>query len=161
MPSIFYFDASALVKRYKIEKGSDAVNKIFEYQGGFESLLFAARLTIVEMGSVGMRLQRDGVISLEEAYNLYYTFQMESKSRFIFLDVNSQIETNAIDIMSKNPLKASDAIQLSTALYLHSIYGDDFHFITSDRQLFNAAQSAMLNTLDPVDEKSLDFLQNL
>lgn len=161
MPSIFYFDASALVKRYKDEKGSEAVNKIFEFHDRIESLLFTARLTIVEIGSVGMRLQRNGVISLDEAHNMYYTFQMESKSQLIFLDVNSQIETNAINIMSQNPLKASDAIQLSTALDLHLIYCDDFYFVSSDKQLNNAAQSVGMNSINPVDEGALNTLESL
>ncbi len=59
----YFFDSSALVKRYHPEVGTVDVNRLFSEQ---HSRHFIARLAVVEVQSALVRKVREGLISLTD-----------------------------------------------------------------------------------------------
>jgi uncharacterized protein len=59
----YFFDSSALVKRYHPEVGTADVNRLFSEQ---HSRHFIARLAVAEVQSALVRKVREGLISLTE-----------------------------------------------------------------------------------------------
>ena len=62
----YFFDTSALIKRYHEEKGTDIVDEIFDS----DSLIIISSLSIVEGVSALTRKKNEGKLSHEEFENL-------------------------------------------------------------------------------------------
>jgi predicted nucleic acid-binding protein len=65
---MIYFDISALVKRYIREKGSKAIQHIFNQR---DILVVTAKVTYVEALAAFARRKREGYISMEKGTVLF------------------------------------------------------------------------------------------
>lgn len=111
---ILYLDASALVKRYFTEKGSRALNARFERGGK----IYTSLLTFGEVHSAMSRAHRMGKLSTVELHRIREEFRSDWEIGLSPVEVNVQTMKALPRLVEEYPLKAGDAIHLSTAFWL-------------------------------------------
>ena len=67
--SLLYLDTSALVKRYKREKGSDVIGSLFERKSRADRVVVSF-LVVIEVTGAASRLRQKGILGDEEASEL-------------------------------------------------------------------------------------------
>jgi predicted nucleic acid-binding protein len=141
---IHYLDTSALVKRYIEEPGASQVSALFR-RG---PRLAVSRLAEVEACAALARRVRDRTIPA--ALHLKLRAMLAEDLEFIrVVEVTERIAGSACDLCAKHPLRAYDAIHLSTALYLRDRIDPDVCFVCSDRTLARIAHEIGLDRLVP------------
>lgn len=143
---ILFFDSSALLKRYIVERGTE---RVLELVDGNDRIT-VSRLAHVEIVSVVVRRAKGGDIDEDHASEVISTLEEELRTRFSVTEVQSSTLTRAVDLVKSRGLKAADAIQLVCGLAAASgTNRDGFAFVCSDVALNMAAQEEGLRVLDP------------
>ncbi|MCI0737474.1 MAG: type II toxin-antitoxin system VapC family toxin [Gemmataceae bacterium] len=149
----YFVDSSALVKRYVAEIGSSWMQRVTATGSG--SVCFVASVTAVEVQAAVYRRFRMGLIDRALADSLAIAARREFQNQFRHITVQSPILLEAIDLVSKHPLRAYDAIQLSAALYLQRVRVpmslSRLTFLSADKVLNQAALAEGLLVDDPND----------
>lgn len=133
-----FHDASALVKRYLREPGSDIVRSITER-------IVVSDLSLVEVPSAIWRKQRSGSVTSEDAGLLVSAFGYDARGdadappRFSGVSLAGEVLERAADLLPRYELRTGDAVQLASALAARaSLEGCDV-FVAFDRRLRAAA----------------------
>ncbi len=146
----YYFDTSALGKRYHQEVGSLKVEKIFQEQG---AQIFISRLAGAEIHSAFATKVRTQVISEADFHLLIRLFQTDVARRILKV---SRILTShfqeAEKLLRKHSMtksfRALDAIQLAAAMDLIR-QGKVDHFVCADHRLCVVAQDEGISVINP------------
>jgi len=152
---IFYLDASAVVKYYVTEPGSEWVRHLVDEvddQGRPAHTLASSVLTSVEVPAAIAIIHRVGRISKRTRDVAYRDFLHTFVSRYRILGVDAELVAVAGDLTQKHPLKALDAIHLAAALRLQEAlrpYRRTLTFVTGDGTLLAAAQAEGLAIDNP------------
>ena len=144
---MIYFDSSALVKRYTEEAGTDFVKSILATNG----LITTSKLTYPEMLSALMRKVRAGEIERKTFNGIVDKFDKDW-DHILVLDFHNDLLPIVKILIEKHPLKAADAIHLSSALWLKLSSKVDVTFVASDSNLLKAAAAEKLQVMNPLDE---------
>jgi predicted nucleic acid-binding protein len=146
----YYLETSAFVKRYKKEKGSDFINKLFNE----EHDLFYLNLAIIEIRKVFYRLylwpqnlEGNSRITKEQFLALNAQFAQDlSKMRRI--DFTDEMVEKSTYILEKIWLKSVfDLAQLSAYLIAKEIY-PDLIFVCSEKSKLIEAAKLFVNVSD-------------
>lgn len=142
---MLYLDSSALVKRYVQEDGSDAV--ISRFVGG--EIIYTSVLSFAEVHAVFGRKFRNKQLSASEKDQLVDEFLNDWLFSLNVLELSANTMTVLPNLCQQYSLKASDAVHLSTAIWLkdaeriHAMSAGAspsvIEFGVSDRQLGDAA----------------------
>ncbi len=135
---IGYFDASALVKRYVEESGSDVVRALLG-----ESLTCTSRLSEIEIVSALVRRAREGSISEFDRDRALSTLA-EDMTVFYVVELSGEITTIARGVLLKHRLRASDAIQIASCVHLQKSTGRSVFFAAFDDRLNESAMCSGL-----------------
>jgi uncharacterized protein len=143
----YYMDASAWLKRYYREEGTDWVQHLFSSN----ATMICSSLGVIEVWSALVRkaetlktpapMLQQKLDSLEEDWDDFYEIRLSKKL----------IEA-AKDAASSHLLRASDAIHLASALAFRKRLLKTNHqvmFISSDRELVEAALKYDITCLNP------------
>lgn len=144
---MIYLDSSALVKRYVLEEGTYFVKSILAGDG----LISTSRLTYPEILSALMRKVRAGNIQKRTFNGIVQMFDRHWE-HFLVLDFHNGLLQGVRTLIEKHPLKAADAIHLSSALWLKLSSKTEVTFIASDSNLLKAARAEKLEVMNPLDE---------
>ena len=144
---MIYLDSSALVKRYVQEEGTDFVKSILAGNG----LITTSKLTYPEILSALMRKVRAGEIERKTFNGIVETFDKDW-DHVLVLDFHNDLLQIVKGLIEKHPLKAADAIHLSSALWLKLSSKADITFVASDLNLLKAAGSERLQVMNPLNE---------
>jgi hypothetical protein len=141
----YYLDASAWVKRYSAEAGSDQVERLFESG----SWLACAALGYVEVcAAVGRKhAEPTAESAASELHQVHRDW-----TGFVRIQLTDDIIEQAIESALRWTLRAADGVHLASALYLrHKVEGQqgEVWFVCSDARLTAAAERAGLPVLDP------------
>jgi uncharacterized protein len=151
MVNAYFLDSSALVKRYVPETGSLWVQAIANPQAG--NLLIIVRITWVEVLSALARRQREGSLSAIEVAQTIQTFRSDLNTQYRVIEVDRPLIETAGQLVVQHPLKAYDAVQLTSVLEFQSICtqmpNTQLVFISADDRLLNIAQTESLVTDNP------------
>lgn len=79
--TLFYFDTSGILKRYKDEKGSGVVDELIESMKS-DDILVSSLITAVEVFSVASRMFKGRIISKKDCDSLTSRFLSDFTSRF-------------------------------------------------------------------------------
>lgn len=151
MMKIYYFDSSALVKRYHSEKGTETVDKIIdELEKGDESVI--SYFTILEIVSALRRKLKSKEITKKVFDMAIATFLSEITDSFSVRPIDEHILSIATNLVIEHGLKAADSLQLATAKELADFTGKSVVLIASDKELLDTAALEKIETIDP--EKS-------
>jgi hypothetical protein len=110
----YYWDSSALIKRYVQETGTNWVRSVVAPTGGHT--LLTARLTMVEVYSALARRSREGSVPPADCAVAAQAFAAHSASEYDFVELDLRLVTLARRLLEQHPLRAYDAVQLASAL---------------------------------------------
>jgi uncharacterized protein len=139
---ILYLDASALVKRYVSEPGSDEVLRSI----GEAEAVGTVAISRAEVGAALAKAARLGVLPREDALAAHRTFRQEWPD-FIRLPVGDAVLERAADLAWDQGLRGYDAVQLAAAVSWQEALENAVDFATFDRQLWAAAGQVGLTAL--------------
>lgn len=149
----FYFDASALVKRYTDEIGSDGVDFIFANVPleRIQCLILGA----VEVLWICVRKGNDGRITKSEFARAVTHLKSEvinRQSDFKTISVPDMLVLNSMSLIETHSLNSVDAIVLRSALDIAAELrntGNTLILVASDQRLLRAAQEEGLVVFNP------------
>ncbi|HEY3333004.1 MAG TPA: type II toxin-antitoxin system VapC family toxin [Capsulimonadaceae bacterium] len=148
----FYWDASALAKRYIPESSSDVVDFLFD---GFPAAdMVASVLTYAETRSVFKRaLNRPSITKM--AYEKAIDTLAEDwflTPRFTLLSMDDSAILAGMTFIDMENVNASDGAILSTYVdHIAAQHVSPAALIACDRNLLRAARNTSLTVIDPLD----------
>jgi predicted nucleic acid-binding protein len=149
--SNYYLDASALVKRYVDEVGSDWLRSLI--YPARDVGVFVSMMAIVELISALARRRRDGSLSVDEFVTARDAFWGDCFREYSILDVSQPLMELACALLERHRLRAYDATHLATALTVQRFLdAQDYTaltFVSADEQLNRAAESEGLAVENP------------
>ena len=143
----FYFDASAWVKRYYREPGSDAVQTLF----GRPAPRACAILGVVEVVSTLARKLKAGEIPADRFATLRREIERDWR-HFLKIELTELDSVRAIDAAARTALRGADAVHFAALELLALQLAGSEHMVTlvaSDHELNGAAKGAGINVFDP------------
>lgn len=129
-----YFDASALVKRYVREEGSARVRRLLA-----SDMPAASRLSEVEVASALERRAREGAFSRAERDRAMTAFVADFPA-LVVVELTSQITARARTLLQRHTLRAGDAVQIASCLFLQDQLGEPVTIVAFDDRLLAAAR---------------------
>lgn len=152
MAAVYFFDSSALVKRYVDEDGSGWVRAITDPKALND--IHVARVTGAEVLAAVTKRRREGDISAAEAARFIADFRHDFARQYLPIEVTGAVVAHAMNLIESHPLKGYDAVQLATALVVSghlaalgaatprgAVTSPSFMltFVTADNALYRAA----------------------
>jgi predicted nucleic acid-binding protein len=134
-----YFDASALVKRYVRESGSNAVRRLLG-----SGVAASSRLSEVEISSAIARRTREGTLTTRQRDRMLTALRRDLPALAI-VELVPEVTSEARALLLRHPLRAADAIQLASCLYLQRQLDESVSFVAFDRRLLAAARAENLD----------------
>jgi uncharacterized protein len=133
-----FVDASALVKLYVPEQGSEAV-------GSLEEPFVVSGLSRVEVASGLWRKHREGWVGLDEVAVLLAAFDADwngsstEPPRFVAVALDARVLDAAARQLAWYPVRAGDSVQLASATAARAVDPEISRFVTFDARLAAAA----------------------
>lgn len=147
----YFFDSSAIVKRYLIEVGSGWVSSTADLAAGNE--IYLARITFVEVISAVTRKSRSSGLSATGAMKAIADYRHDFTNEYSLIEITPTIIEQAGDIAELHALRAYDAIQLAAALQIDaemkSAGGFAITLVSADGALNTAALAEGLAVDNP------------
>lgn len=132
---IAYLDTSALVKLYVREAGSAAVRAARDRT----EVLATSRLSYVEAHAAAARRAREGGLSQKASERFAQDLRRDWPC-YAVIEVSEIVCSLAVELVGRHPLRAADALQLASALFLRESTGQPILFLCFDERLLAAAQ---------------------
>jgi predicted nucleic acid-binding protein len=170
--AVFYLDASAVLKRYRTEKGTDVIDALYESVKRPRELMDAIReslaggrklvtshFTCLEVESVAARtLKGKSVIDFEYS-TLLGSFAQDLRDYVRLEPFGGELLNYAIEATRRTRLRPADSIQFASALHVRARdEKGEFVLVASDKELLKAAEGAGIKTLDPEAEGAMEAL---
>jgi len=143
--SIYYFDSSALIKRYHYELGTDVVDRIIENE---DSEIYVSSISLIEVISTLRRKVKAHKITKAKFVKLKGAFLYEISHAFTLIPIDESIIVDAVHIAEKYGTKSLDSIHLASALRLKNITSNPI-FVSSDKELIKYAYSEGFKIINP------------
>lgn len=116
--ALYFFDTSALVKRYVNETGSAWVESVTDPASGNE--LYVARITELEFTSAIVRRARGSSIAPATASSLLAQFRQDCANEYQIIEFVPALISAAIRLIETHGLRANNGIQLAAILALNA-----------------------------------------
>ena len=147
----YYLDASAMVKRYVNEQGSEWMRATMDSEE--ETLLFTSRMTIVEVISASSRRVREGTLTLQDSVSARDMFRSDCLDDYQVMPPSLAVVDQACALLERYPLRAYDATHLATAISAQEfLTGKEYSpvtFLSADDDLNDAAKAEDLTVDNP------------
>lgn len=138
---IRYFDASALVKRYVREMGSTRVRRLLA-----SGTAATSRLSEVEVQSGIVRRAREGAFTITQRDRMLSTLQRDVPA-LAMVEMTPEITADARGLLLRYTLRAGDAVQLASCLYLQRQLAQAVPLVAFDGRLVAAARAEGLTVI--------------
>jgi uncharacterized protein len=139
---IHFLDASALVKRYVREPGTDAVQSLLRRARA----IVVSRLSMVEVPAALARRARRKDIDTALARAAATRFESDLAD-FGVVEVRPRVLAQAAELVWEADLRAYDAVQLASAVELAKQAATTVTFVAADAALLRAAASQGLKAV--------------
>lgn len=143
MVIIYYFDTSAIAKRYVQETGSQWVQSTVDPKN--KPILFVSRVTWVELLSALARLQREQKLTQTDVNQIEKAIRYDFDRQYRIVELSQSVIRDAGQLVLQHPLRAYDAIQLASASQVYPLTQQlptlNFTFVSADNRLATIAQS--------------------
>ncbi len=151
MTAAYFFDSSALVKRYVQEDGTGWVRRLTRRSPS--NVIYIARVTSVEVASAVARRRKGGTITAAKASSIVRRFRHHFSGRYMVVEITPTLLNEAMRHAIRHALRAYDAVQLASALEINRKEQNagfaPVALISADRDLNNAAVAEGLTVDDP------------
>lgn len=118
MPVAYFFDSSAIVKRYVQETGTRWVRGLT--RRGQPDPIYLARITAVEVAAAVVRRRAAGNPTPARAQSIFALFRRHLATRYLITEITPALADAAMRLAETHELRAYDAVQLAAALELDS-----------------------------------------
>jgi len=149
--SAYYFDSSALVKRYIQEAGTAWVRSLS--RRGTTDPIYVARITAVEVCSAVARRAQSGGFPFARAAVALARFRRHLLGRYRVVETTPGLVDSAMRLAESHGLRAYDAVQLAAALEVNATWIPTglggITLISADQDLNAAARAEGLWVDDP------------
>jgi predicted nucleic acid-binding protein len=153
---LYYFDSSALVKRYISERGTAWVLGITDPGAG--NIIFVARITAVEVVSAITRAAWAGSITSADAFSAKANFRYDYLNQYRAMEITAGLIARAMALAEQYALRGYDAVQLAAAVevqaYNLSVGLPVLTLISADAALNTATTAEGLAVDDPNNHPS-------
>jgi predicted nucleic acid-binding protein len=147
--AVFYLDASALLKRYRTEKGTEIVDDIYDGRGA-QHIILTSQLTCIEVESVAARARKAGFLNNAQYKTLLGAFSRDLAEGLRLIAIGPGRLVEAAEVVREVPLRSLDAIHYTVVRRLNVMWGSHpFLFVGSDRELLDACKANGINCVDP------------
>ena len=147
----YFFDSSALAKRYISETGTAWVTTIIEPSTG--ARIYVAAITGVEVVAAVARKLKGGGISALDAAAMLSQFHSDYGSEYRVIAVSDAIISRAMALAETHALRGYDAVQLAAAVETNlrrsALGATPLTLITADIDLLDAGVAEGFLTDDP------------
>jgi predicted nucleic acid-binding protein len=148
----FYWDASALVKRYAPEIGTPLVNHLFSHVQ-LDRMMCLVNCT-GELISIFVRKRNTKLITDAALSQALVDFRAEvvDAGAFKLVSVEDALVLAPYTLIEKYSLNATDALVLKPVMDVAALLrpaGDDVILVTSDLRLLHAAEGEGVTTFNP------------
>jgi predicted nucleic acid-binding protein len=137
----YFFDSSALVKRYAAETGSAWVESLTDPRAG--NRVYVAAITHVEVISAIARKKKTLLLSATDADAAITRFEHDLQHDLLLFNLTPEVIAAAARQAEKHALRGYDAVQLAVALEINAARTaqqlPSFILISSDAELNAAA----------------------
>ncbi|MBI4313113.1 MAG: type II toxin-antitoxin system VapC family toxin [Chloroflexi bacterium] len=161
--TLFYLDASAFVKRFVPENGTEVVDSLFSFRHATDTFA-TSLLGVLEVKATLHRLRRGGRLK-EEVMGGLLASLLRDLGGFRFLaPVGRATLDRAMSITETHALRAGDTIHLATILEImgaRTANEDGLMVLSSDKELLAACERERLAVINPEDADALGRLQTL
>jgi hypothetical protein len=148
---VYYFDTSALAKRYVGERGTDWVRNVAETDVNSE--IHIVRIIGPEIVSAFYRKVRLNEMSPEEAQRVTHLFSDDVRNQYQVIEVTEELVNIAMSLAQRHVLRGYDSVHLAAALETYTSLANTsmalFTFVSADVGLNRAAQSEGLSVANP------------
>ena len=156
----FYWDTSALAKRYAPELGTSLVNHLFAHVASDRMMCLV--IGTGEVISNLVRRKNDNRIIPDDFSQALENFRAEviDAVAFQLVSVEDALVLASHSLIEQHSLNAMDALVLRSALDAAAIVlpaGNDIVLVASDRRLLRAAQAEGLQTFNPEVDTQADL----
>jgi uncharacterized protein len=148
---LYYLDASAWVKRYYAEKGTEWVQDLFSRN----ELMACATLGVIEVTATLSRKRKAQEINPAQ-YRQKIEELEDDWGGFVQIQLTRELVSIAGELAKKYALRGSDAVHLASALRLQQRTDEknvQVIIVTADAELKKASESADLEVVDPEDKE--------
>jgi predicted nucleic acid-binding protein len=146
--AFFYFDSTALVKRYSRERGTRLVNALFTKR---DRKIIVGLFTLTEFYSALALKARQGELTRDDWYSVVLKFEAES-DRGLYQYVSPTTETFVTTkhlIMEYPMLRAAQALHLALAVELKPLR---VFVVSADQQIVELCRPLGLKSINPEDD---------
>jgi hypothetical protein len=147
----YFFDSSALVKRYARETGTGWMLGLFRPAANHR--LYVTRITGVEVAAALTRKQRGSHLTAAEAKRANARLRRDLDKRLRIVEIAPALLTDAMNIAEKHGLRGYDAVQLAAVLKANSerlrLNLAPLVFVAADDELLAAGAAEGLITVNP------------
>lgn len=147
----YFFDTSALVKRYATETGTAWVTSLIDPVAG--NRIYVARITGVETVSALTRKQRGNHITAAQAATALAALRSELGIILRIVEVTPATLNEAMLLAEKHALRGYDAVQLASAIEANNrrtaLSLSPLTLVSADADLNAAGAAEGLSTDDP------------
>ncbi|HKW86401.1 MAG TPA: type II toxin-antitoxin system VapC family toxin [Nitrospiraceae bacterium] len=143
----YYFDSTALVKRYSRERGTSLVNKLLAKRGKTAILPASA---ISDLYAVLAVKALQGELTRDDWYSVIFKFETESaRGLFHYVAPTNRTFVSTKQLLLDYPsLRSSQATHLALALELKPLR---LSIVSSDRQLLELCRPFGITPINPED----------
>jgi predicted nucleic acid-binding protein len=149
----YYFDSSALVKRYVNETGSNWICGLFD--PGLRHEAFIAAITSVEIVAAITRRARGRTIAQVDAVAACTQFRDDLQTSYQVVELTAVLLTHAMSLAEAYALRGYDAVQLAAALAINALCVQNelppLIFVSADGELNAVAAGIGLAIENPND----------
>ena len=136
---MIYFDTSALIKLFVLEKGSKDAQRLSRDHVPVAT----ATIAYTEMYSGFNRRKREGHLSARQYTRLSRQFE-EHWTTYIRIELTQEVLASAKVLLERHPLRAFDAVHLASAISLQKGVREPLQFAAADIRLLDAASAEHL-----------------
>lgn len=116
----YFFDSSALAKRYVTETGTAWVQSLIDPASG--NGVYAARITLVELVSAISRRRRNGDVTPAAASAALSDVRADFAFDYQVTEVTAALVAQAAGLAERHALRGYDAVQLAAAIQVNAAY---------------------------------------
>jgi hypothetical protein len=144
----YYFDSTALVKRYSMERGTRVVNKLMVKRG---KIAILPMWTVTDFYSVLSVRAQQGEITRDDCYSVMYKFEMEStQGLYQYIAPTMRTYLAAKELTLDYPaLRSMQLLHLALAMELKPLR---LTVVSADKQLLAACRPTGLHIINPEDD---------
>jgi hypothetical protein len=144
----YYFDSTALVKRYSMERGTRIVNKLMVKRG---KVAILPTWSVTDFYAILSTRAQEGQITRDDCYSVLYKFEIESKQglyQFIAPTMETYLATKGL-VLEYPFLRSTQVMHLALALELKPLR---LTVVSADTQLLTASKTAGLHIINPEED---------